>query len=147
METSEWSVEKSVLDPRLEEIGRIVLDAAFDVHRKLGAGILESVLKAHLRAAIERRGVAVLTEVGIPLVIDGIRSKEAFRVDLLVGGLVIVEVKSVAQLLPVHFTQLTTYLRLSGRELGYLINFNVPLLKHGFHRIILTESRAEPRPS
>jgi len=118
------------------EISGVILDAAMKVHRTLGPGLLESVYEAVLAHELERRGLHVLRQVPIPIIYDDVHLGEGFRADLIVEGKVIVELKSIEQLAPVHKKQVLTYLRLCGKHLGLLINFNVDLLKDGFHRIV-----------
>lgn len=113
-----------------------VVDSALAVHRQLGPGLLESVYEICLAHELSRRGHAVRTQVALPVVYDAIRLEAGYRVDLMVDESVIVEVKSIEALAPVHDAQLLTYLRLSERRLGFLINFNVALLKQGIKRMI-----------
>ena len=120
-----------------ERVGRSVIDAAIAVHRALGPGLLESAYQVCLAHELERRGNAVLRQMALPLVYETVKLEAGYRVDLMVDGVVIVEVKSVDALAPIHEAQLLTYLRLSGRRLGFLINFNVVLLKQGIKRMIL----------
>lgn len=114
-----------------------MLDAAFAVHKALGPGLLESVYENCLTEELRLRDVASTQQVGVPVVYGAIRLEVGFRIDLLVAGCVVVEVKSVDGLLPVHTSQVLTYLRFSERRLGFLINFNVPLLRQGIRRIVL----------
>jgi GxxExxY protein len=107
------------------------------VHRTLGPGLLESVCEVCLVHELGRRGHDVRTQVALPVVYDSVKLEAGYRVDLLVDGSVIVEIKSADALSPVHEAQLLTYLRLSSRRLGFLINFNVILLKQGIKRMIL----------
>jgi GxxExxY protein len=114
-----------------------VLDAAFAVHRTLGPGLLESTYEICLEHELCLRGHEVQRQVALPVVYDTIKLDAGYRIDLLIDGAVIVEVKSVETLAPVHEAQVLTYLKLSSRRLGYLINFNVALLKQGIKRMIL----------
>jgi GxxExxY protein len=118
------------------EISKVALDAAFVVHTKLGPGLLESVYEVVVAHELRKSGVSVERQKAMPIVYDGIRFDEAFRSDLVVGEKVIVEIKSVAALTPVHAKQLLTQLRLSGLKLGLLINFGEAHLKNGIKRII-----------
>jgi len=120
---------------KVNEISGIVLDEAIRLHREIGPGVLESVYEAVLAKRLDRRGLVVERQKIVPLTIDGEDFGEVFRVDLLVNKLVVVELKSVEELHPVHFKQVLTYLRLLGLPLGLLINFGGPILKQGFHRI------------
>jgi GxxExxY protein len=112
-----------------------IVDAALRVHRALGPGLLESVYASVLARTLLERGLKVATEVGMPVDFEGTRYELGFRADLIVEDCVIVEVKSVAEILTVHQKQLLTYLRFSNKELGLLINFNVGLIKNGISRI------------
>lgn len=125
------------LPRRTEEVARDVVDAAIAVHRALGPGLLESAYEACLAHELERRGRTVLKQIALPLVYEEVRMDVGYRVDLLVDSAVIVEVKAVDALAQVHEAQLLTYLKLAGRRLGFLINFNVVLLKQGMKRMIL----------
>ncbi len=117
------------------EISGMIVDAAYRIHRKVGPGLFESVYERILRYELERRGLLVLVQHPVPVIYDAIRIEEAFRADLIVENKVIVELKSVEAIHPVHQMQLLTYLRLSGLRLGLLINFNVPIIKSGIKRI------------
>ncbi|HEY4257696.1 MAG TPA: GxxExxY protein [Candidatus Udaeobacter sp.] len=108
---------------RENEIAKQILDAAFVVHTKLGPGLLESVYEVVLAYELKKRGLTAERQKPMPILYGNIRFDEAFRSDLLVNGRVITELKSVEVLLPVHAKQLLTQLRLSGHELGLLINF------------------------
>jgi GxxExxY protein len=110
--------------------------AAFDVHTNLGPGLLESVYEIALAHELRKRGHDVKCQVGLPFVYDDIKLETGYRIDLLVDDLVIVEIKSVDTLADVHHKQLLTYLKLSGKKLGLLINFNVSLLKEAIIRIV-----------
>jgi GxxExxY protein len=118
------------------EIARQILDAAFAVHSKLGPGLLESVYEVVLAYERKKKGVTAERQKPMPILYDNIRFDEAFRSDLVVNGKVIVELKSVEALLPVHAKQLLTQLRLSGLKLGLLINFGEAHLKNGIKRVI-----------
>jgi GxxExxY protein len=118
------------------EIARVVVDAAFKVHTTLGPGLLESVYQAVLKYELEKRGLRVADEVPVPVVYETVHFEMGFRADLIVEGLVIVELKSVEEVHPVHKKQLLTHLRLAGKRLGLLINFNVPLIKDGISRVV-----------
>ena len=118
------------------EIARQILDAAFAVHSKLGPGLLESVYEVVLAYELKRRGLTADRQKPMPIVYDNIRFDEAFRSDVVVNGKVIVELKSVEALLPVHGKQLLTQLRLSDLKLGLLINFGAAHLKNGIKRVI-----------
>jgi GxxExxY protein len=118
------------------EIGSIIVDSAVDLHRNLGSGLLETVYEVTLARALERRGLAVQRQVAVPIEYQGETFSEGFRADLIVGELVIVELKSVERVTPAHKKQLLTYLRLTGLKLGYLLNFGEALMRDGITRTI-----------
>lgn len=120
---------------QVNEISGVVLDESIRLHREVGPGVLESAYEAVLAKRLERRGLFVERQKVVPLAIDGEQFGEVFRIDLLVNRSVVVELKSVEELHPVHFKQVLTYLRLLKLPLGLLINFGEPTLKGGFHRI------------
>ncbi|RYZ21859.1 MAG: GxxExxY protein [Chitinophagaceae bacterium] len=120
----------------LNRIGAAVLDAAIYVHRVLGPGLLESAYKKAMAVVLRKRGFQVGVEVPVTYIFDGEDLGDVYSMDLLVNGHVIIELKSVKELAPVNQSQMITYLRLANKKLGYLINFNVPLLKQGFHRFV-----------
>lgn len=117
------------------EIAKEVVDAAFKVHTSLGPGLLESVYEAILARELSSRGLTVSRQLPIPIHYDGLTFEEGFRADLIVDDLVIVELKSVEQLAPLHKKQLLTYLRLADKRLGLLINFGAPVIKEGIVRV------------
>ncbi|MBY0329527.1 MAG: GxxExxY protein [Acetobacteraceae bacterium] len=123
-------------DEAVDAVARTVVDASPAVHRALGPGLLESVYERCLVHELEIRGVAHARQVTVPVRYRGLELETGFRMDLLVGGAVAVELKAVEQMLPIHDAQLLTYLKLTGLRIGLLINFNVPLLKHGIRRLI-----------
>ena len=114
-----------------------VLNAAFAVHRELGPGLLENIYEACLGEELRQEGIEFQTQVVLPVQYKGNTLDAGLRLDLFVAGVVIVEIKSVAGLLPVHTAQLMTYLKLTGARLGFLINFNEALLKDGIRRVVL----------
>jgi GxxExxY protein len=118
------------------DIGTIIVDCALDLHRNLGPGLLETVYEVTLARALERRGLAVQREVSVPIEYQGETFSEGFRADLIVGELVIVELKSVERVTPAHKKQLLTYLQLTGLKLGYLLNFGEALMRDGITRTI-----------
>lgn len=123
-----------------ESITGVIVGAAIEVHRRLGPGLLESVYSLVLAHRLERAGLRIERNRSIPVEIDGLRIDNAFRVDLLVEDRVVVELKSVETLIPVHSTQVLTYLRLLDLPIGLLINFGAPTLKEGLRRIVNTHS-------
>jgi GxxExxY protein len=117
------------------EIASLVMDKAFLMHRELGPGLLESVYEVVLDRQLSETGLAVERQVPIPIRFQGITFDEGFRADLFVEKKVIIELKSIERLQPVHSKQLLTYLRLTGCRLGLLINFGENLMKDGFKRV------------
>jgi GxxExxY protein len=118
-----------------DPLSHAVIGAALAVHRELGPGLLESVYEVCLAHELTTRGVPFETGVRVPVVYSGVRLRAFFRIDVLVGGRLVVELKSVEQVLPVHKAQLITYLKLTGHRHGLLINFNVPRLMDGITRL------------
>jgi GxxExxY protein len=118
------------------ELAREIVDAAYKVHTALGPGLLESVYEAAMAHELQKRGLPVNRQVPLPVVYEEVRLEEGFRADLVVGGKVMVELKSVDRIADVHKKQLLTYLKLSGMKLGLLINFNEALIKDGITRIV-----------
>jgi GxxExxY protein len=123
------------LDPKLSEISRDVVDCAYQVHSKLGPGLLESVYRECLVYEIKRRGLRVDLELDVPIIYDGHPLTSQLRLDLLIEGELIVELKAIESVLAVHKAQILSYLRLSNKRLGLLLNCNVPLIKDGIFRI------------
>ena len=117
------------------EIAKIVVDLCIKIHRSLGPGLLESVYEAALVYELKKLGMPVSNQVDVPLVYDEISMDVGFRADVIVDDKVIVEIKSIENVIPVHKKQLLTYLKLSGRKLGLLANFNVELMKDGITSI------------
>ena len=118
------------------EIATVVVDTSLKVHRALGPGLLESAYEVVMARALRKRGLHVERQVMVPIVWDDETIDEGFRADLIVGEKLIIELKSVARLAKVHFRQLLTYLRLTDRKLGLLVNFNEVLIKDGIHRVV-----------
>jgi GxxExxY protein len=118
------------------EIATGVVDAAFKIHNTLGPGLFESVYEAALDFELRKRGLRVNKQVGLPVHYESVRLELGFRVDLVVEDKVIVEIKSIEAIAPVHKKQLLTYLRLMDLRLGLLINFNVDLIKDGIQRVV-----------
>lgn len=112
-----------------------IVGAAIEVHRALGPGLLESAYVRCLQRELELRALPTELEVAIPLEYKGVRIEAGYRLDLLVNDEVIVEVKNVARLEAIHLAQMLTYLRLTGKKVGLLLNFNVPVLKDGIRRV------------
>jgi len=118
------------------EVAKIIVDCAYKVHTTLGPGLLESVYEAALAYELEKRSLEVERQKPLPVVYENIHLEEGFRADLVVSGLVIVELKSVEEVAPVHKKQLLTYLRLADKRLGLLINFGAAKIKNGISRIV-----------
>ena len=118
------------------EIGKVILDCAFEVHKELGPGLLESTYRSCLSHEITSKGLFVEIEKPLPVIYKNIKLDTGYRVDILVEGRVILELKSVKELKEIHLAQLLTYLKLADKKLGYLINFNVKLLKQGIRRVV-----------
>ncbi|MDQ2769218.1 MAG: GxxExxY protein [Bacteroidota bacterium] len=131
------------------DISYLVRKAAYNIHVALGPGLLESVYETLLSHELRKMGLLVQTQVPLPVVYDGLKLDNGFRIDLLVEEKVVVELKSVEILLEVHHMQLLTYLKLSGHKLGLLINFNVPYIKNGIFRKVngLEEHSASSAPT
>jgi GxxExxY protein len=119
-----------------ERVARELIDAALAVHRALGPGLLESVYEACLCHELSKRGIPFQRQLDLPVVYDGVRVETGLRLDLLVAERVIAELKSDEKTIPLYDAQLLTYLKLTHQRLGFLINFNVPLLKHGIKRLV-----------
>jgi GxxExxY protein len=117
-------------------VAQQIVDAAFRVHTRLGPGLLESVYEAALAYELEKRGLSITRQQGIPAVYEEVRIHTGFFADLVVEDQVIVEIKAVETVAPVHKKQLLTYLKLADKRLGLLINFNVVLIKNGITRIV-----------
>jgi GxxExxY protein len=118
------------------ELAREIVNAAYKIHTTLGPGLLESVYETTLAYEMQRRGIKANRQQALPVVYETIQMEVGFRADLIVGDKVIVEIKSIEALSPVHRKQLLTYLRLTGKRLGLLINFNVELIKDGIVRVV-----------
>jgi GxxExxY protein len=119
-----------------QEVSHAVIPTAMKVHSELGAGLLESAYQACLHHELHRAGVQAAGQVGLPVVYRGVKLEIGYRIDLLVEDLVIVEIKSVDAISPVHQAQIISYLKLSGKSLGLLMNFNVVHLKDGIRRFV-----------
>jgi GxxExxY protein len=118
------------------EVAGIIFDVAIDIHKRLGPGLLESVYSTILSHELIKRDLRVQKEVPIPLVWDNLRFEVGFRADLIINDLIIVEIKSIDALAPVHKKQVLTYLRITGKKLGLIINFGEEVLKDGMRRVI-----------
>ncbi len=130
----------------IEAIATDIVDSAIKVHKALGPGLLESAYQQCLAHELRKRGRRVMTEVIVPILYDGEKIDAGYRLDLLVDNEVIIENKTVDTLLPIHEAQLLTYLKLKNCKLGFLLNWNVKLMKNGIRRMVngLPESPARP---
>jgi len=121
-----------------EAIGKQIVDIAFKIHKELGPGLLESIYEKCFCHELQKRNISYVTQQKVNIVYDNVCFEEGLRLDLLVEDLIIVELKAQENFHPVWESQLLSYLRLTKKELGYLINFNVPRIKDGIKRLILT---------
>ena len=119
-----------------EEIATAIVHAAYKVHKELGPGLLEKIYEICMAHELRKAGYEVKRQVRIPVVYDGLQFEEGFRVDLLVHQLVIVEIKAVESINPVWYAQVISHLKITQLNLGFLINFNVPVIKKGIKRFI-----------
>ena len=120
----------------IEEVARVAVDCGYKIHCELGPGLLESVYEAVLALELGKSGMAVERQVPIPIVYDGLALREGFRIDLLVERSLIIEVKSIEKLAPVHGKQLLTYLRLAKQPVGLLMNFGCGTYREGIKRVV-----------
>lgn len=120
-----------------ERIGKAVVDAAYQVHKELGPGLLEKVYEVCFCHVLAKKGFSVKRQLDIPIIFDGIKFEEGLRLDVMVNDLVICELKAVEAVNPVWDAQILSHLKLTGKRLGYLINFNVPLIRDGIKRMVL----------
>jgi len=118
------------------EIATTIVDAAYKIHKRLGPGLMESVYEATLAYELSKCGLRLRRQQGMPVIYEAVRMGVGFRADLIVGDKVIVEIKSIDVIAPVHRKQLLTYLRLADKRLGLLINFNVELIRDGITRVV-----------
>ncbi len=129
----------------LNKLSGIVVDAAMEVHREMGPGLFEKIYEESLERELKARGLSVERQLAVYVSYKGEPiSEEAYRIDLFVEGEIIVELKAVTALLPVHHAQLMSYMRLKKKRVGLLINFFVPLLKEGISRKIIDYSESRP---
>ena len=124
---------------KIEQIAKIIVNSAFKVHKELGPGLLEKVYEACLVYEITKAGFEVKRQVEVPIMYDGVTLKEYLRLDIIVENSIIIEVKAVDIVNPVWNAQIISHLKLTNNELGFLINFNVPLIKNGIKRFINTK--------
>ncbi len=128
---------KEPFSPELNIITGKIVEAAYAVHSALGPGLLEGVYEACLSHELKKRCLRVERQVALPIVYDDLHLEAGLRLDMLVEDSVVVELKAVETILPVHLSQILTYLKLSGRRLGVLLNFNVIKIKDGIKRVVL----------
>ncbi len=119
-----------------ENIATEIVDACFSVHKAMGPGLLESVYELCLMKEFELRGIEAVNQVTIPLFYKGYELSKEFKIDILVENEIVIELKAVETILPVFTAQLISYLKLSEKKMGFLINFNVPLIKNGINRYV-----------
>ncbi|HEY7610972.1 MAG TPA: GxxExxY protein [Alphaproteobacteria bacterium] len=127
---------REAIPAALDRIGKAIVDSAFRVHSELGPGLLESIDESCLAHEIGKRGISIRRQTAIPIVYDGISFDGGLRLDLLAADAVIIEVKSVERMQPVFEAQILSYMKLAKLRLGYLINFNVPLIRDGIKRYV-----------
>lgn len=125
------------LSPEIEEAAAAAVDSAYKVHTALGPGLIESVYEACLAYELRKRGLQIQTQVDLPIIYDGITISSGLRPDVLIENTLLVEVKAVETIHPVHHAQVLTYLKLLNLRLGLLINFNVPVIRKGIKRVVL----------
>jgi GxxExxY protein len=129
-------MNRIIISPEVEQLATLAVDAAFAVHTELGPGLLESAYQACFVHELGLRSVNYQKELPIPLNYKGVRIEVGFRADVVIEQKLLIELKAVEQLLPIHKAQVITYLKLTDLSLGILINFNEVLIKHGLHRIL-----------
>ncbi len=125
------------LSDREELLANLIVDSAYTVHKTLGAGLLEKVYEVCFCHELLKRNVKFVRQLDIPIIYDGIRFDEGLRIDVLVEDLIICELKAVDEMNPLWTAQVLSHLKMTGKRLGFLINFNVPIIKKGIKRIIL----------
>jgi len=118
------------------QLSKIIVDCCFKIHSSLGPGLLESVYEEILAYELQKNDLRIRRQQGMKVIYDGIKMDLGFRADIIVENKVIIEVKSVESIAPVHHKQLLTYLKITGMKLGLLVNFNEALVKQGIHRVV-----------
>ena len=134
--TQRRKVEKTQRMLTENEIAKLVVDLCFKIHVQYGPGLFESVYEEIFCYEWQKNGILFLRQYPVPLIHEEIKMDAGFRADILIDNKVIIELKSIEALAPVHYKQVQTYLKLTGCKLGLLVNFNVPLIKDGIHRIV-----------
>jgi len=119
-----------------DRIGKLIVPAAMHVHTALGAGLLESACEACLAYELARHGLMIERQVSMPVIYESVRLDVGYRIDLLLGQKVVVEIKAVDRVIPAHLAQILTYLKLGGYKLGILLNFNVAHMRDGIKRVV-----------
>lgn len=127
--------ERPLISPEIDALAKIIVDAFFKVHIALGPGLLESAYVACVAHELRSRGINVRLDVELPVNYGGMRLDVGYRLDMLVEELIIVEFKAVDKIIPIHRAQMITYLKLSEKRLGFLVNFNVERIRDGIERI------------
>lgn len=130
------SVNTLPISKEVEDVATQVVDSAYSVHRSLGPGLLESAYECCLEYELGKRGYQVRSQVSLPVFYDNLYLDVGYRFDLLIDNCIIIEVKAVEELIPIHTSQILTYLRFSGHRLGFLINFNSKNFKDGIKRVV-----------
>jgi GxxExxY protein len=128
----------------VENFARTAIDCGFRIHKELGPGLLESVYEVVLAASLERAGLPVERQKSVPIVFDGLQFADAFRADIVIDGRLIIEIKSVERIAPVHAKQLLTYIRLTKQPLGLLMNFGSETFRDGVKRVVNGPSAFAP---
>lgn len=118
------------------EISKIVFDTGLEIHRKLVPGLFESVYETCLAHDLRKKGLNIQTQVNLPIIYDDLIIEKAFRLDMLIEGKIIIEVKAISEISDLHLAQILTYLKMTDLKLGMLINFNVNLFKDGVRRVV-----------
>jgi GxxExxY protein len=129
-------VERKLNKEKYNKLSKEILDACIMVHKEMGPGLLESVYEMCLMKELELRSIHAENQVLLPLDYKGYELSKEFRIDILVENVIVIEIKSAECMIPVYEAQIISYLKLSNKKLGFLINFNVPLLKDGFRRFV-----------
>jgi len=137
MNHRDTKTQREAISEELNALSRKVVDAAFQVHKNLGPGLLESVYEACLCHELKKREIPFQKQASLPIIYDGLEIEAGLRIDLWIDKKLIVELKAVEHLHDVHQAQLMTYMKLTNTRLGLLINFNVPVIKQGIKRIVL----------
>ncbi|MBC8336511.1 MAG: GxxExxY protein [Anaerolineales bacterium] len=135
------------MSKNIESVATDIVDCAIKVHKELGPGLLESAYQHCIAFELRKRDRKVLTELRLPIIYGGQRIDAGYRIDMLIDDLVIIENKTVEAILPIHMAQLLTYLKLHRSNIGFLLNWNVKLMKHGINRVVHNLSSPSPYPS